>query len=319
MKLFAHPFDRLGVYGKGGGGSTTSTTTVQQTPAQIALAEIQLSQQKKNEEILGMAQQALSTPREFFSGETVAGFTPAQLQAQEFATTQATQLGETLPSTLDQILQFGTQDVLDPNSELTRAAIEAAIRPTTQNFLENVFPQLGSAAQAAGAFGGARQGIVESQTARDLNQTVGDISAKISFDAFQRGLDTFDRTAALAPQLASARFIPSDVLSQVGAQQQFQNQQQILAQREKFDFAQNEEFARISDLTDIQSRLSGGTGAITQGGGSTTTGPGAPKGNVAQGALSGAATGASIGSVVPGVGTAWGAAIGGLLGAVGAF
>ena len=46
---------------------------------------------------------------------------------------------------------------------------DALVQQNTQNLQRNVLPQIGSAAMAAGGYGGSRQGVVESNAISDLN------------------------------------------------------------------------------------------------------------------------------------------------------
>jgi hypothetical protein len=188
-----------------------------------------------------------------------------------------------------------------------------------QKFTEEIFPLIGDVSQQQGAFGGARQGILESQAARDLNVILGDIAGELSFRGYEQALQVFQSTLANAPNIIKATLIPAATLEAVGALQQAQEQAEIMGDRERFEFEQNVVFDQAMKLAQANSLLSfGGGGGGGVGGGGLTE-----EGSRAQGALAGAATGAGIASSIGGTAAftgPWGwvaMGIGALIGASG--
>lgn len=92
---------------------------------------------------------------------------------------------------------------LNQNPHL-QGAIEAAQRPVVESFQEQIMPQLRSQAQASGAFGGARQGLVENQAARDTQRVLGEISATMTADDYARERAAMERAEQFAPQLGAS-------------------------------------------------------------------------------------------------------------------
>lgn len=261
-------------------GTTRNLRVAQTLQAKAAtdLAQIQAQQAQQN---LALQQQA---PDVFQTS-------PQQQEALDILAGRAGDLSTTLPGQIDQAIQFGMQDILDVQNPFTQAAIQAAISPISENFLQNIFPQIGSVAQQQGAFGGARQGLLEAQAALDLNRAVGEVTSQFSFDAFNRALDTFEKTLALTPGLVDTSFAPGRVALDVAGFPQTQ-------------------FERLAG---VSAGLTGGFGIPSiPGGGAGTKQP-----STAAKALGGAAAGAAVGSAIPGIGTAIGAGVGAVIGILG--
>lgn len=200
--------------------------------------------------------------------------------------------------------RFGLTDVLDVDNPRTQAAITAATRPITENLLEQALPAITSEAVLSGNLGSTRQGVAQGQAIGRAAREVGDVGSRLAYDAYNRGLNTFERTLALAPQAQQMLITPELAADAVG-QQQRAYEQELLNQeltRRTFD----QDLADVA-LSRYASLVSGAFGGSTSG---STTAPGqraspyAPLG----GALSGASLGAQI---FPGP---WGAGIGGALG-----
>ena len=138
-------------------------------------------------------------------------------------------------------------------------------------------------------------------------QTIGDISATRTSDAYNKGLDTFSRTMALTPQTMQASLMPAQAMSAVGTQQEQYGQQGEDYAAAVRQWGMNAPWAALQNYANV---VYGGSAS-----GTTTTGMSSGGGtSKAMSALGGAAMGASIGSVVPGVGTLIGAGIGLMMG-----
>ena len=65
---------------------------------------------------------------------------------------------------------------------------DALVQQNTQNLQRNVLPRIGSAAMAAGGYGGSRQGVVESNAISDLNTTNANGLASLYGGAYNTNL-----------------------------------------------------------------------------------------------------------------------------------
>jgi len=244
-------------------------------------------------------------PQQFFPGQLVAGFSPETEAAFGLQTGLAGQLG-------GQVL--GQQGVLnsllqtpDPQNDPTvNAFADAATRPLVDQFEQQILPQIGSRAVQEGAFGGSRQAIQEAQAAEGLARAVGDTRAGIFNNAFGQQFDAQQRALALAPQINQQLGLPGQLLSQVGAARENLTQQQLDAERARFDFNQGSDLASLQNFSNLINQFGGGQ-TITSG-----LGGGSQRGGLG-GALGGASAGASLAPLL-GFGGPAGAAVGGLLG-----
>lgn len=134
------------------------------------------------------------------------------------------------------------------NNPYLTSAIQAAIRPVTENFQNSVIPALRTGGVASGALGSSRQGVAEGLAAQGLTNKVGDIASSMASTGYGQGLDAQSRAlsaynsmvqgalgganqvgnltdtsvaaARAIPGLASAASIPGSMLSGVGAQRE---------------------------------------------------------------------------------------------------
>jgi hypothetical protein len=207
--------------------------------------------------------------------------------------------------------QFGLGDVLFPETNpALRATQAAAIRPVTEAYTDpgGVFSNIRTGSMLAGGQGAStRQGIAEGVAGGRYLSTIGDISAKIASEGYAQGLDTFEKSLALAPQTFALGTQPAAVASAIGAQQEAFGQAQEDYNAAARSWALNAPWMPLQNYANI---VFGGGSPGTQ---TVSTGA-APRSNSALTALGGAATGAYIGSVVPGIGTTVGAGIGLLAG-----
>lgn len=209
------------------------------------------------------------------------------------------------------------------NNPYFQSALQSAIRPVTQQFQEQVMPGIKSGAQDAGQFGGSRQGVAEGIASRGYMDTVGDISANMGNAAYAQGLQAManagqlgsniygqgmtglGQAAALAPTVQQALGMPGQTLLGIGQQTQAQNQAQIDAEINRWNYSQNRPYTMMSDYLAMLNGAQGGTTTAQQSGGG---------GNRMTGALGGAATGAAMGSMFGPMGTGIGAGAGALYG-----
>jgi len=145
-----------------------------------------------------------------------------------------------------QALQFGLQTALDPQSNpFLQSTIQAAQRPTIDAF-RNQISQIGSVAQQQGAFGGARQGLLEAQSAKDFGRTLADQAAGISNNAFNVGQQTFSNTLGQARNISQLPFDLLGNLAGVGDSRQLQQQRAIDEAQARFQFNQARPFSQLN-------------------------------------------------------------------------
>ena len=209
IKFILAALRSAGVFGlhldSGGGGQQASQTQVADLPEWA---------KPYAKETLGKGQALTQTPYQTYGGERQAGFTP--LQQQSFggaAQMQPSQLG----AQAGQLAGAATMGALGTNYNpyetggFTSQTAGQYMNPYLEQAME---PQLREAQRAsqmqgvadqgqavrAGAFGGGRQAIIESERQRNLGQLQGDIRAKGYMSAFDQAQQQFSREQQLREQ-----------------------------------------------------------------------------------------------------------------------
>lgn len=202
---------------------TTTSTTQNFSPEEAAARN---AVQTEAQRIYNATSAA--TSQQPYPGSQPAPFSPQTLTAQQYAQDYALGPALTQANNINKAVSFGLGDVLYPETNpALRQTINAAIRPITESYTDTggVMSQIRDGAVNAGQFGSSRQGIAEGIAAGRYADAVGDTSAKIATEGYGKGLDTFSRTLAFAPQAIQAGLMPSNILSGIGAQYEGQGQQ----------------------------------------------------------------------------------------------
>jgi hypothetical protein len=300
-----------------GGGSDAPPPS--QSSTTITRQELSPEQRELLNLALPNIREFAQTPIQQFPGSGIVPFNPAEQAAQQGALNFAQGPLQNIISSPTQGLEFlsSGQALFPETNPALQASINAATRPLTQAFEQNILPNIRNEAVAAGGFGGSRQGIAEGIASQALQQGIGDVSANISNQAFQNAMDNMSRSLLVAPQIAGLNLLPFDVQGAVGAQQRALEQAQLSEEVQRFmneqllPFQQSQAIAGLAFGLPGGSTISQSTGtAGAQGGGG---GGGGFQGGI-QGAFSGAATGAAVSGGNP-FAAAGGAVLGGLMGA----
>ena len=213
--------------------------------------------------------------RGFFPGQTVAGFTPDQIAAQDAlrqTVSPTGQVGQQVSGALT--AQTQAQDLgqllADPLSiSGVRDFREQTIQDASRQLGELLLPQINQGSVISGGFGGAKNQIGNAlAAARVQDATLKNLGA---FDANLFGQLLSANTAALdrAPTIAGLGLVPGTTQDQIGSEIQRQNQAELLGERERFEFGQNEPFFTQDNL-----RATLGLGLINQNQEQQTAAPG---------------------------------------------
>lgn len=289
----------------GGGGGGSSTQTVMNYSPEEAARRTRV-QDEATRIYNATAGNIANSP---YPGVKPVGLTGDQLTGQDLTRTAANTIaGQYIPQ-LAQATQFGLSDVLDPQSNpALNSTIDAAIRPITQSYTDagGVLSNIRTGAINAGGQGNStRQGIAEGIAAGRYADTIGDTAAKITSDAYSKGLDTFSKTYGLAPSVMSSLALPGQLYSATGSQDQAVQQAQEQYFADARNWGLNAPWLPLQNYANIVYG-NGPSGSTT-----TSTG-GGQQSNAGMGAIGGAMAGAQLGSMIPGIGTGIGA-IGGLV------
>jgi hypothetical protein len=246
-----------------------------------------------------LGQETSGTPLQFYPGQTYAGFSPQELQAQRMALAAA-QGQQTLAQGGQQALLSALDATNVYNNPALQAAVQGAIAPVQQQLMEQTLPAVRGGAIQAGGYGGSRQQLMERGTIDASTKAMMDRAAGMYSDAYAQGLQARTQAMGLQPQMQQAQLSPAATYGMVGEQNRAMQQQGINEQIARWDFRQNEPWQRWGNYASLMGG-GGGQQPLSSGGAPTS------------GGLSGAARGAALGtSIMPGWGTAIGAIGGGL-------
>ncbi len=218
-------------------------------------------------------------------------------------------------SAKQQLMSTLNGSYLNSGNPYLQNAIQGAIRPMVNSFNDQVMPGLDSNFSEAGRYGSGAHALASSDAASQLENQIGDVSSQMAYQNYGDERQRQMQGMLFAPQMAAQDYIDINALQQAGQGYDQYNQQQIDANKAKYDYNATAQHQWLSDYIGM---LNGYPGSST-----TTKGPasgssgGGGLGGAATGALGGALTGAKLGSIIPGLGTGIGAIGGGLLGALG--
>jgi hypothetical protein len=193
------------------------------------------------EDIAKQAQRLSARRYTPYKGERIAGMSDAQISALE----QTKRMGPSqyYPAAGLAALQ-GTQEFGMPQAQVymspyQQAVTDIAKREATSEG-QQMLQKIRSDAARAGAFGGSRQGLIESQQYSDLGKRLSDIQARGSEAAFQQAQMQFERDR-------QAKLAGAGQLAAIGGAQQ-QAEIQRLQALERAGTLEQAEAQRLMDL-----------------------------------------------------------------------
>ncbi len=186
----------------------------------------------------------------YFPGQLVAGFTPQQNQALTGFANRA-QAGSQLNRDAGQSLQelMGGDNPFAKISETINPYADALHDQLSRRTAENVNHAFGG----AGRYGSARH--------QDrLTQNLSELGTEFYGNVFDRALnarlsaaggqaDSQLAAAQLAPQIANQDYVDLGMLQQAGAARQAQNQQEIDAEKARYEYEQQSPFMKLGQYT----------------------------------------------------------------------
>lgn len=198
-------------------------------------------------------------PLDYYPGQTVSNFSNPTRNAMDMYrqnayqnTGQANALNQQMTGTLG-------GDYLNSNPYLDRM-MDSASRGMTRAFREGTAPSIGAQFDSAGRYGSGlyqnMQGTAQDELARGLGETAGNIYGQNYANERSNQM----RAAALAPSTIPMNDYAASQLLNVGNMQDAQQQRNINAQRDRWDFNQNRGW---DNLARYGSAVSGQYGGMT--------------------------------------------------------
>lgn len=282
-------------------------------PQQTQTSQVQLSpeQQKLFQLALPYANQYASQPLQNYGGQTIAGFNPTELAAQNLYKSNASPVGMELGE-----LAAGSQkfmlstDQLNPESNpYLSATADQITGKISDRLTQNILPNIrAEGVQAGGMYSGgsSRQHMAENLAGVGAVREMGDALNNLYGSAYTAGLGNISRAIGQNPSAQAQQLFGADVLGAVGGQERAMEQAGLDEALKRWGLEQQLPYMRASEILGLLSGMPGATATTTMTGA-------APKGNKFAGAGGGALAGAQMGTMImPGVGTALGAVLGGL-------
>lgn len=192
-----------------GGGSKSQTQTSQiQLPKWVENASAQNYQ---------FAQQVANQPYQAYTGQTVAGFSPDQLSAMDYARSNVGAYQPVYDAGISMANQSGMYQPDQVRAgQFTDANVGEYMNPyldqVESNALRNIqgatqlaVNKIGDQAATSRAFGGSRQGISEGVTIAEGTKQAGDLSAKLRSDAYNQAMQQInaDQNRSLQANMAN--------------------------------------------------------------------------------------------------------------------
>lgn len=200
--------------GKGQPSNVTQTNKVELTPEQRELMGMGMDQIKGT--LSGGTPQLPGVP----------GFDPLQTQAQQGVVDKYGSLNN-MTSNIGNAQNFLSGDVMKVDSNpYLKGAIDAALRPITENFQNVVMPGIRGNAIQAGQLGSPKGNQRAVQGASTYMRQLGESSTTMANNAYGQNLEAMVRGLALAPQSQQAMLFPEAALESVGAQRRELTNQQ---------------------------------------------------------------------------------------------
>lgn len=280
---------------EGGGGSSPAPAPAAPTQTTVTNTNLPEYARPYVEDTLGKAQALTninSNPYQSYQGERVAGFQPMQQQA--FSNVQNMQAApqNAQATNMSGVAGIGSlmagqnyqNQATNPNamqsymSPYAQAAIDPTLRENQRNFDINQ-TQRNAQATGAGAFGGSRQAIVDSEALRNLGQQQANTEATGMQNAYQnaqnamqfgttanlQGYNQANQAAGTLLQAGQNQYSQNMGINaaqqQAGAQQQALQQQGLTNQYQDFLNQQNYPYKQLGFMSDLihGTSLSGGT------------------------------------------------------------
>jgi len=289
--------------------SSSNTSTNTNTPFQQPYFAEALGQAKN------LYEQGLP---QYYQGQTVAGFTPAQMEAMNRSSNYMTggQYDQMQGNTFNALTQ-GLSGNLDTRGFDNMAAM---YKDQAMQGANDMMSGLRSNQVMSGQYGGSSRGdLVNNKVIENASNQYSNNMANLYNNAYQTAQNNRMQSMGMANQLmANPMEMNKQLYNQVGLPQQQLNQATMNDAKARYDYAAMAPWQNLNQYMNMLQGNMGGTSttASSGGGSSTTTSPGVPQqqggGGSELGGLIGMAAGTYFG--MPALGSAAGGYLGGKLG-----
>jgi len=199
---------------------------------------------------------------EYYPGQTIAADSP-ETQAALTARTNRAMYGSPLTAAAqNELTKTLGGDYLNSNPYID-ATYNKAAKGVTQNYNEVVNPGIDSAFTKAGRFGSGMYANARNTSDRSLGTELGDLATNIYGGNYKNERDNQIKGMLYAPDLANQDYYDINQLSSVGDYRTNMSQQQIDADRAKYDYNQNKPINALQQYMNLIQGNYGGTSTQT--------------------------------------------------------
>jgi hypothetical protein len=178
----------------------------------------------------------------FFPGQTVAPMSGYSQQAFQSMAERARNGNPLMGQAQGEIGKILSGGYLDPNNNPGfQGALNAAIRPMTQAFSNEVMPGIDSSFSSAGRYGSGMQGQAYSNAQQDLARGIGDVSSNMAFNNYGMERGNMMNALGMAPGFAADDWKNISMLGLAGQGLEGYDQRMIDADRERYDYNANKD------------------------------------------------------------------------------
>lgn len=263
----------------------------------------------QQQELMGLAMPGLrqwaANPLTRYQGETIANFTPEQLQAQQMAMGAAGRQGSEAADVANRMGFYTGGDIWNPQTnQYLQGAIDAATRPVQEN-MDRALAGRNVEAASTGNFGSSRVARERSNIVRDASREMGDQASKLVQAQYDTNMRSQLQAMGMLPMLQQAELAPAMTISGVGDARQAREQALLDRAQANYYYDQNAPFMQSAELMGLLNSMPTGSQSTANN----------PANNPWRSALGGAMAGGSLGSMFG----PWGAGAGALAGGAGGY
>lgn len=242
-----------------------------------------------------------------YAGDRVANLTRDQKIANRSFEIAGAQLQKQMNPAAIKTYQEGLSLLTNPfQNPAYGQAVDAAVRPIQDQFLQSVLPNIRTSSVGSGQYGGSRQDLANNIATQSYLREVGDTTGQLAYDTYNRGITAGLQTLALGPTVGQQLGMPGQFYATAGGVQQNQAQAEKNAVMDRYNERMLGPFQIALQSLQAANGVPGGSSSSSvtqptgmQGGGGT--------GGKIMGAIGGAAQGFAM------TGSPWGAAAGAVL------
>jgi len=177
----------------------------------------------------------------YYPGETVApmsGYTRGSLNAMASRAATGSPL---MRSAQDQLNKTISGEYLSAGNPYFQQAVDAAARPIREAFSGEVMPGIDSNFSAAGRYGSGMQQEAYNDANTALGRQISDMASQMAYQNYAAERDNQMRGMMFAPEMASQDYKDISMLGLAGAGFDQYNQQQIDAEKARYDYNANKD------------------------------------------------------------------------------